>query len=133
MTELKFCPLAPNLRQVVDILEVNLRRLLQDLPRSVQVGFRLPRRPTLLVELRKVNVQTMEVCGCAFGVDSRESLSVSLSDLLVVLTYRPSTAFLLSWSCLLIRRGKIEKWDSGPPTLHGAQGFILIYTSDFYR
>ena len=81
MTNLHLCPLAPHLGQLVNGLEVNLRGLVEDLPSAVQITLRFAGSPTLFVELREVDVQTMEISRSSAGVDCRKSLVVSLYNL----------------------------------------------------
>ncbi len=82
MPDLHIRPLAPHFRQVVDILEVNLSRLLEDLTSVVEVRLRFTRCTSLFVELGKVNVETVEVSRSPPRINSRQGLSVRFYYLL---------------------------------------------------
>ena len=62
-------PLTPNLCEVFDSSKVNFSRLLQNFPSIIEIDFGLSRRTSLLVEVGKVDVQTVEVGRCFARVD----------------------------------------------------------------
>ena len=59
MSNLKFCPFTPNLSKIINVLEVDFRRFLQNLPRIVEVCFSFASGTTLFVELREVDVKSV--------------------------------------------------------------------------
>ena len=81
MSDLHLRPFAPHFSQIVDVLKVDLRGLLENLARIVEVRLRFARRPALLVELREVDVKTVEVRGRPTWVNRLESLAVCFCDL----------------------------------------------------
>lgn len=81
MSDLKFCPFTPNLSEIINVLEVDFRRFLQNLPRVVEISFSFASSTTFLVELRKVDIEPMEVCSRSSGVDCRQRLSVRFRNL----------------------------------------------------
>lgn len=81
MSDFQLCPFTPYFGQVVNRLEIDLCRLLKNLPSVVQVWFSLVRCSTFLVKLGKVDVKPVEVCGRSARIDSCQCLCVSLCNL----------------------------------------------------
>ena len=69
MADLHLSPFTPDLGEVINILEVHFGPLLEDFTCAVQVGLGLAGCATLFVELSEVDIQSVEVCGCAAWVD----------------------------------------------------------------
>lgn len=63
-------PLAPHLGQLIHSLEVHLSRFQEDFASAVNIFLSLTRGPAFLVELGKVDVQTMEIGGRSARADS---------------------------------------------------------------
>ena len=88
-TNLHLGPLAPDLGELVHGLEVDFRRLQQDLTSAVEVLLGLASGPTLFVELREVNIQSVEVGGSSARIDGGESGVVRLCNLRMYLRVKP--------------------------------------------
>ena len=59
MSNLKFCPFTPNLSKIINVLEVDFRRFLQNLPCIVEISFSFTSGTTLFVELGKVDIKSV--------------------------------------------------------------------------
>lgn len=63
MPDLHLCPFAPNLRKIVDVLEVDLACFLENLASTIEIGFCLTCSTTLFVEFGEIYVETVEIGG----------------------------------------------------------------------
>ena len=59
MSDLHLRPLTPYLCKVIDILEIDFRRFLENFARTIKVCFGLASGATFFVEFCKVDVQAM--------------------------------------------------------------------------
>lgn len=81
MSDLQLGPFTPDLCEILDGFEVDLRGFLQYLSGTVEVGLGRSTCATFLVVLGKVDIQTMEIGGGLAGVDGFEGFGISLGDL----------------------------------------------------
>lgn len=61
VTDFQFSPLAPNFGKILDGLEVDLSTLFQDFTGTIEICLCLPSDAALLVELREVDIQSVQI------------------------------------------------------------------------
>lgn len=79
--QLHLGPLTPNLREILDGLEIDFRRFLEDFPRAFNVPFSLASSSAVLIEFGKVDEEAVKVRSCFSRADSLDGIGVCLCNL----------------------------------------------------